>query len=133
MVTRLLIIGLDDSTRAVEVLWRYLTDRRPKVAGALATVNITSTQSHQWPTLSETSTDELFSLPNISLSSLTPQQLIRFAQTVDTALFKSYLLYRPALLGSLCRVANWCEVSEVEEELRAREVYSRSNLGMLNI
>jgi Vam6/Vps39-like protein vacuolar protein sorting-associated protein 39 len=41
---------------------------------------------------------------------------------VDTALYKSYLLIRPALLGPLCRVANWCEVSEVEEELRAREV-----------
>lgn len=115
---------MDDSTRAVEVLWRYLTDRRPKVAGALAIVNITSAQSHQWPTLSETSTDELFSLPNVPLSSLTPQQLMRFAQIVDTALFKSYLLYRPALLGSLCRVANWCEVSEVEEELRAREKFA---------
>lgn len=115
---------LDDSTRAVEVLWRYLTDRRPKVAGALAAVNITSAQSHQWPTLSETSTEELFSLPNVPLTSLTPQQLIHFAQIVDTALFKSYLLYRPALLGSLCRVANWCEVSEVEEELRAREKFA---------
>lgn len=115
---------IDDSTRAVEVLWRYLTDRRPKVAGALAAVNITSAQSHQWPTLSETSTEELFSLPNVPLSSLTPQQLIHFAQIVDTALFKSYLLYRPALLGSLCRVANWCEVSEVEEELRAREKFA---------
>ncbi|KAI6108169.1 hypothetical protein F5141DRAFT_100478 [Pisolithus sp. B1] len=115
---------IDDSTRAVEVLWRYLTDRRPKVAGALATVNITSAQSHQWPTLSETSTEELFSLPNVPLSSLTPQQLIHFAQIVDTALFKSYLLYRPALLGPLCRVANWCEVSEVEEELRAREKFA---------
>ncbi|KAI6042930.1 vacuolar sorting protein 39 domain 1-domain-containing protein [Pisolithus marmoratus] len=115
---------IDDSARAVEVLWRYLTDRRPKVAGALATVNITSAHSHQWPTLSETSTEELFSLPNVPLSSLTPQQLIHFAQIVDTALFKSYLLYRPALLGSLCRVANWCEVSEVEEELRAREKFA---------
>ncbi|KAG6333670.1 hypothetical protein ID866_5413 [Astraeus odoratus] len=121
---------IDDSTRAVEVLWRYLTDRRPKVAGALATVNITSTQSHQWPTLSETSTEELFSLPNVPLSSLTPQQLIRFAQIVDTALFKSYLLYRPALLGPLCRVANWCEVSEVEEELRAREVFKSDDVEL---
>jgi hypothetical protein len=41
---------------------------------------------------------------------------------VDTALFKSYLVTQPALLGALCRLANWCEVSEVEEELRAREV-----------
>ncbi|KAH7884496.1 hypothetical protein F5I97DRAFT_2037539 [Phlebopus sp. FC_14] len=112
---------IDGFSRSVETLWRYLTDRRPQVAGALAAVQITSAQSHQWPFLSETSTNELFALPNVSLSLLTPEQLIRFAQIVDTALFKSYLLYRPALLGPLCRVANWCEMSEVEEELRARE------------
>jgi hypothetical protein len=47
---------------------------------------------------------------------------LRFAQIVDTALYKSYLIIRPALLGSLCRVANWCEVTEVEDDLRARKV-----------
>ena len=26
------------------------------------------------------------------------------------------------MLGPLCRLPNWCEVEEVEEELRAREV-----------
>jgi len=53
---------------------------------------------------------------------LTPDQLVRYAQIVDTALFKSYLIVRPGLLGPLCRVDNWCEVSEVEETLAAREV-----------
>jgi len=53
---------------------------------------------------------------------LTPDQLVRYAQIVDTALFKSYLIVRPGLLGPLCRVDNWCEVSEVEEALAAREV-----------
>lgn len=61
-------------------------------------------------------------MPNAPLSALTPEQLLRYAQIVDTVLFKSYLLIRPGLLGSLCRVANWCEVSEIEEELRARKV-----------
>ena len=28
----------------------------------------------------------------------------------------------PGLLGSLCRIENWCEVSEVEALLREREV-----------
>lgn len=41
---------------------------------------------------------------------------------VDTALFKAYLVVRPGLVGALCRRYKWCEVSEVEEELRAREV-----------
>jgi hypothetical protein len=111
-----------DLHRSVETLVRYLSDRRPKVTGALSAVHITSAQSHQITSLSETSVEELFTLPNAPLSLLTPEQLVRFAQIVDTALFKSYLLIRPGLIGSLCRVANWCEVSEVEEELRARGV-----------
>lgn len=115
---------VDDFSRSVDALWRYLTDRRPKVAGALAVLHIAPAQSHQWPFLSETSIEELFSLPNIPLPLLTPEQLVRFAQIVDTALFKSYLVTQPALLGALCRLANWCEVSEVEEELRAREKFA---------
>ncbi|PCH42287.1 rab guanyl-nucleotide exchange factor [Wolfiporia cocos MD-104 SS10] len=114
----------DDFHRSIETLMRYLSDRRPKVSGALEALNITSAQSHQMPNLSEASTEELFGLPNVPLSSLMPDQLVRFAQIVDTALFKSYLLVRPGLLAPLCRVGNWCEVSEVEEVLRAREKFS---------
>jgi hypothetical protein len=92
------------------------------VTGALSAVHITPSQSHRFPNLSETSTEDLLALPNAPLSSLTPEQLIRFAQIVDTALFKSYLVIRPGLLGPLCRLDNWCEVSEVEEMLQEREV-----------
>ncbi|KAJ7841376.1 vacuolar sorting protein 39 domain 1-domain-containing protein [Mycena olivaceomarginata] len=115
----------DDLPRSVETLLRYLSDRRPKVAAALAAVGITPTnQSHEIAFLSETSVEDLFALPNAPLPALTPEQLLRFAQIVDTALFKSYLLIRPGLLGSLCRVSNWCEVSEVEEELLARKKFA---------
>ncbi|KII89843.1 hypothetical protein PLICRDRAFT_108036 [Plicaturopsis crispa FD-325 SS-3] len=114
----------DEFHRSVETLLRYLTDRRPKLAGALAAVHITPSQSHSIAFLSETSTEDLFALPNAPLSSLTPEQLLRFAQVVDTALFKVYLQTRPGLLGVLCRAANWCEVSEVEEELRAHEKFA---------
>jgi hypothetical protein len=62
------------------------------------------------------------------LAALTPDQLIRFAQVVYTALFKSYLIIMPGLLGSLCRIENWCEVSEVEALLREREVRGGSPL-----
>ncbi|KAH9928648.1 vacuolar sorting protein 39 domain 1-domain-containing protein [Fomitopsis serialis] len=110
--------------RSVETLMRYLSDRRPKVDGALKALNITSAEAHRWPNLSAASPDELYALPNVPLSALTPEELVRFAQIVDTALFKCYLLVRPGLLGPLCRVSNWCEVSEVEETLRAREKHS---------
>ena len=101
---------------------RYLSDRRPKVAGALEALHITTAQAHQMPFLSATSKEDLFALPDAPLSSLTPEELVRFAQIVDTALFKCYLLVRPGLLAPLCRVGNWCEVSEVEEVLMSREV-----------
>lgn len=110
--------------KSIEELMRYLSDRRPKIAGALEALHITASQSHEMPFLSAASRDDLFALPDVPLTALTPEELVRFAQIVDTALFKCYLLVRPGLLAPLCRVGNWCEVSEVEEVLRAREVYS---------
>ena len=102
-------------------LLRYLSDRRPKIRGALESLNITSADSHKYPFLSETSVQDLLSLPDSPLADLSTEQLIRFAQIVDTALFKSSLVIRPKLLGPLCRLDNWCEVSEVEEVLLSRE------------
>jgi len=107
---------------SVEPLLRYLSDRRPKLSGALAGVGISPDKSFELPFLSETSVEDLLSLPDGSLSALVPDQLLRFAQIVDTALFKAYLVIRPSLVGSLCRVSNWYEVSEVEEVLRERQV-----------
>ncbi|OCH95424.1 hypothetical protein OBBRIDRAFT_816580 [Obba rivulosa] len=114
----------DEFHRSVETLMRFLSDRRPKVAGALEGFGIRAAQSHKQPSLSAASTEELFALPNAPLNALTPEELVRFAQIVDTALFKSYLLVKPSLLGPLCRIGNWCEVEEVEEVLRSREKYS---------
>jgi len=123
---------IDDLHRSVETLVRYLADRRPKLKAALEVVNITpQTQAEKYPPLSTTTVEDLFTLPNAPLSALTPQQLLRFAQIVDTALYKSYLIIRPTLLSSLCRIANWCEVSEVEEDLRARQVCPHCDLADL--
>ena len=119
--------------KSIEELIRYLSEWRPKVAGALEVLNITASRSHEMPLLSATSKEDLFALPNAPLSSLTPEQLVRFAQIVDTALFKCYLLVRPGLLAPLCRVGNWCEVSEVEEVLRAREVCVKVSCILLKL
>ena len=114
----------DETRKSIEELMRYLSDRRPKVAGALEVLHITTAQAHEMPFLSATSKEDLFALPDAPLTSLAPEELVRFAQIVDTALFKCYLSVRPGLLAPLCRVGNWCEVSEVEEVLMAREVYT---------
>ena len=93
------------------------------MGAALEAVNITPQYQHQrFVPLSETSLEDLFALPNAPLSALTPEQLLRFAQIVNTALYKSYLAVKPGLLGPLCRLPNWCEVTEVEEDLRACQV-----------
>ncbi|KAG9051519.1 Vacuolar morphogenesis protein 6 [Tulasnella sp. UAMH 9824] len=114
----------DDYQRSIENLLVYLGDRRPKFSGALQTFGITPAKAPELPNLSETSVDELFALPNQPPPSLIPEQLLRYAQIVDTALFKSYLVIRPSLVGSLCRLDNWCEVAEVEEVLKERKKFS---------
>ncbi|KAF9266470.1 hypothetical protein L218DRAFT_956243 [Marasmius fiardii PR-910] len=114
----------NDLKKSVESLIRFLADRRPHLAGALKAVGITpADQAHSIAPLSETPVEELHATPSIQLSALTPEQLLRNAQIVDTALFKSYLMVRPLLAGSLFRLPNWCEVEEVEEILQERQMF----------
>jgi len=68
---------------------------------------------------------ELRSYPDIPFTDLTPEQVVRVAQIVYTALLKVYLAIRPVLVGSLCRIENWCEVEEVEELLMSKQVGTR--------
>jgi len=65
---------------------------------------------------------ELRSYPDIPFTELSPEQIVRVAQIVYTALLKVYLAIRPVLVGSLCRIENWCEVEEVEELLMSKQV-----------
>ncbi|KAF5392213.1 hypothetical protein D9757_001433 [Collybiopsis confluens] len=115
-----------DYYRSVESLARsFLPDRRAKLGRALSAVGITpADKAHQITPLSSISVEDLYALPNAPFSQLTPEQLLRYAQIVDTALFKSYLVVRPVLAGSLVRVANWCEIEEVEGVLKAKEMFS---------
>lgn len=113
----------DDFHRSIETLTGYLVDRRTKLGTALGAVHITpQNQYDEYKPLSEVPIADLFALPNAPLDALTPEQLLRFAQVVDTALYKSYIVIRPGLLSSFCRLPNWCEVSEVEEDLRGHQV-----------
>lgn len=115
-------MNVADDRRSIECLLRFLTDRRPKLGGALSALQITPTQASDYSSLSSVSVEDLLDLPNLPLTALTPDQLTRFAQIVDTALFKLYLVIRSNLLGSLCRLPNWCEVLEVEQVLRNKGV-----------
>lgn len=102
--------------RSVDVLIRYLTDRRQRYAQALAllvpSVRPVPSRAH-WGA----SAAELLELPDLPLAELRPEQLAHVAQVVDTALFRSYLATKPVMVGPLCRIENWCEVGEVEELL----------------
>lgn len=114
--------------RPVEVLLRYLADRRQKVNKALSLLDPTQRPSTS-DTLPPATASELLSIPDGPVSELPPRQLHRVAQTVDTALFKCYLLVRPSLLGSLCRLDNWCEAEEVEELLMSAKVRHRNSVS----
>lgn len=110
---------------SVDVLMRYLPDRRQQFLRALAALppHVRPTPTSGLPSSPSNSPSDLFSLPDASLSTYTPAQLQRTAQVVETALFKCYLHAKPGLLGPLCRIENWCEVEEVEELLLDAKKY----------
>ncbi len=110
----------------MEALSHYLSDRRQKLAGAMATLSSPLPAVSTLPPLKSVPTEDLLSLPSVPLAQLSPEQLVRVSQIVYTALLKVYLAIRPILVGSLCRIENWCEVEEVEGLLRAREVRART-------
>ena len=97
-----------------------MPDRRAKLGSALEAFDISAAESHRHSLLAESSIEDLYDIPNLPLRSLTPDQLVRCAQVVDTALFKTYLIVRPTLVSALCRRDNWCEVSEMEGMLKER-------------
>jgi hypothetical protein len=107
---------------ALEALMYFLSDRRQKLAGAIASNGIPSESS--FSPLSSLAASELHSLPSIPMTELEPEQLLRMAQIIYTALLKVYLVARPILVGSLCRIENWCDVHEVEGLLKAQKVCS---------
>lgn len=91
---------------ALDALARFLTDRRRVLrprAERLASA-ASSQVAH--------SADTLLALPP-SLAAVRDDQVALVAQLVDTALFKTLLHTKPALVGALCRLDNWCEIREV--------------------
>ncbi|KAK4703357.1 Vam6/Vps39-like protein vacuolar protein sorting-associated protein 39, partial [Phenoliferia sp. Uapishka_3] len=119
-----------DFSRSVDVLIRYLTDRRQRYAQALAAL-VPSVRPAPNKKQFGASAAELFDLPDLPLAELKPEQLALVAQVVDTALFRSYLATKPVMVGPLCRIENWCEVGEVEELLLKAKKY-RELLDLYN-
>ncbi|PWN43824.1 hypothetical protein IE81DRAFT_321996 [Ceraceosorus guamensis] len=109
----------EEARRSLEALGRYLADRR-RIFKPLLEVHPSSHTSSQHPRDSK----QLLALPDLPMSSFDVDDLTAIAQAVDTALFKTFLSVKPALLGSLCRVENWCEVGQVEELLLDKERFS---------
>ncbi|WWD16424.1 hypothetical protein CI109_100850 [Kwoniella shandongensis] len=106
---------------ALEALMYFLSDRRQKLTGAITTTPLPAENS--LPPLSTLSAEEQHNLPSIPMNELDPEQLLRMAQVIYTGLIKVYLVARPILVGSLCRIENWCDVEEVEELLKAQKKF----------
>jgi len=99
----------------------FLSDRRQSFLRALAALSHPLPSESSVPPLSTLSAGELQSLPSVPLSDLEPETLLRVAQVIYTASLKVQLIARPVLVGSLCRIENWCDVEEVEELLKAQK------------
>lgn len=111
----------EEERRSIDALGRFLADRRrifkPILEAQATSHGITQSQIRRDP-------NWLLALPSQALPTMELQQLTAVAQTVDTALFKTFLASKPALVGPLCRVENWCEVEQVEELLMKAGKYS---------
>lgn len=108
--------------QAVDELIYYLSDRRQKLGGAIPALDSPLPAESDLSPLAEVDASTIHSLPNGPLTDLDPEQLLRTAQVVYTSLLKVYLVARPSLVGSLCRIENWCDVAEVEPLLREKGV-----------
>ena len=100
----------------------FLSERRQKLTGAIGALSEPLPAESSLEPLHSLPATELFSLPSVSMTDLEPDQLLRVAQVIYTALIKVYLVARPVLVGSLCRIENWCDVQEVEELLKEKKV-----------
>ena len=107
-------LSSDEDKKSIDALGRFLADRRrifkPILEAQAVSHSVTQSQIRRDPAW-------LLALPSQPLPTMELEQLMAVAQTVDTALFKTFLATKPALVGSLCRVENWCEVEQVEELL----------------
>jgi hypothetical protein len=115
--------------QALEALMYFLSDRRQKLTGAISSLPVPLPAESTFPPLSSLSGEDLHQIPSIPMTEYDSDQLLRVAQVVYTALIKVYLIARPVLVGSLCRIENWCDVEEVEELLKEKKVSSVSLLS----
>ena len=98
----------------------FLSDRRQKLNAPMATTAVPPESS--LAPLSSLAPETLHALPSSPFTELDPETLLRMAQVIYTALIKVYLVARPILVGSLCRIENWCDVEEVEGLLKDQKV-----------
>ncbi len=100
----------------------FLSERRQKLTGAIAALPDGLPPESELISLNSMPPSLLRELPSASMTELDPDELLRMAQIIYTALLKVYLVARPVLVGSLCRIENWCDVYEVEGLLKAQKV-----------
>lgn len=103
----------------------FLSDRRQKLTGAISALPPSSPlpAESSLPAFSSLPAPALHSLPSIiPFAEMSPEELVRMAQVVYTGLMRVYLKARPVLVGSLCRIENWCDVKEVEGLLKEERV-----------
>ncbi|SJX63147.1 related to Vam6/Vps39-like protein involved in vacuolar morphogenesis [Sporisorium reilianum f. sp. reilianum] len=112
------------SRKALDALGKFLADRRRIFKPMLESSSHHESKDHMAMSQIKRDTHWLLSLPNKPFGEMDKDELIAVAQTVDTALFKTFLLTKPALIGPLCRIENWCEVEQVEELLKERKKFS---------
>ncbi|EGG11705.1 uncharacterized protein MELLADRAFT_90899 [Melampsora larici-populina 98AG31] len=111
-----------DFKESIDVLIRYLTDRRQHVNKAFSnqssSIDLSEKALDSLKSINLRSSEDLLKLKDLAIHEISDvEELVQIAKIIDTSLFKCYLAIKPTMLGPLCRLPNWCEVDEVESLL----------------
>lgn len=108
-----------DLTNAVVELLGFLVQTRTRLQRFLdpATGRLKPTESNGHDGSSNEAFQSLLLGPSSNEDIEREKELLETAKLVDTTLFRSYMLARPSLAGSLFRIPNFCDPDVVNEKL----------------
>ena len=122
----------DDLVKAVRELNSYLAGTRARLQRVIdpATGKLKPRRQQTFGASQPSTTDESRPIDELLLEQRSEsdeqleQQLVSTFTLVDTTLFRGYLFSQPSLVGSLLRIANFCDPDVVKEKLLEKNRYN---------
>ena len=125
-------LGGDDLVKAVRELNSYLAGTRARLQRVIdpTTGKLKPRRQQTFGTSQSSATDDNRAIDELLLEQRSEsddhleKQLVSTFSLVDTTLFRGYLFSQPSLVGSLLRIANFCDPDVVKEKLLEKNRYN---------